>query len=127
MAHVTGHAGTTGTMGTKGKGRMAECIERCLECHKVCIQVIAQCLHKGGEHAAPEHIRLLLDCAEICQTSANFMLRGSEHHTQTCGVCADVCEACTEDCERLGDAMMKQCAEACRRCAASCSEMARMA
>jgi hypothetical protein len=31
---------------------------------------------------------LLLDCAEICQTAANFMLRNSELHSRTCAVCA---------------------------------------
>lgn len=25
----------------------------------------------------PSHMRLMFDCAEICQTIANFMLRGS--------------------------------------------------
>jgi len=25
---------------------------------------------------------MLLDCAEICETSANFMIRGSELHTE---------------------------------------------
>jgi len=82
----------------------------------------------GGEHAEAGHIRLLLDCAEICQTSANFMLRMSELHGQTCDVCADVCGRCAEDCERFGDdQMMQQCAAACRSCAESCHEMAEMA
>jgi hypothetical protein len=81
----------------------------------------------GGDHAETSHIRLLLDCAEICQTSANFMLRMSNFHNQTCGVCAEVCEHCARDCERFeDDEMMQQCAEACRSCARSCREMAGM-
>ena len=68
---------------------------------------------------------MLLDCAEICQTSANFMLRMSDLHGLTCGVCAEVCERCAEDCERfVDDIMMQACAQACRHCAASCREMA---
>jgi hypothetical protein len=82
----------------------------------------------GGRHAESAHIRLMLDCAEICQTSANFMLRGSELHSRTCGVCAEVCERCARDCEQLGDdAHMRACAEACRRCADSCKHMAALA
>jgi hypothetical protein len=70
----------------------------------------------------------LLDCAEICQTSANFMLRGSELHSRTCWACAEICERCARDCERLSDdAYMRACAEACRRCANSCKHMAAMA
>jgi hypothetical protein len=107
---------------------MQECIASCLNCHSVCLATITHCLEKGGRHAEMAHIRLMLDCAEICQTSANFMLRGSDMHSRTCGVCAEVCERCAQDCERLGDdTHMRACAEACRRCAASCKHMAAMA
>jgi hypothetical protein len=85
---------------------------------------VTYCLQKGGRHAEPAHIRLLQDCAEICQTSANFMLRGSELHTRTCGVCAKVCERCAAECARMSDdTQMKTCADMCRRCAESCQQM----
>lgn len=114
-------------MNTMIDQRMRECIQECHHCHDVCMETISNCLQMGGEHAKPRHIQLLMDCAEICQTSANFMLRMSEFHGQTCGVCAEVCERCAEDCERFDDEMMRQCAEACRSCASSCREMAQTA
>ncbi len=105
---------------------MRDCIANCTECHNICIETAAHCLEMGGEHAAAHHIHLLLDCAQICATSADFMLRGSELHGQTCGVCAEACERCAEDCERLAgdDEVMRRCAEVCRRCAESCRRMA---
>ncbi|HWW76412.1 MAG TPA: four-helix bundle copper-binding protein [Pyrinomonadaceae bacterium] len=105
---------------------MQQCIQNCTECHRACLEMVAHCLGVGGQHAEPAHIRLLLDCAEICQTSADFMIRGSEFHGRTCGVCAEVCTRCAEECERLAgdDEMMKRCAEICRRCADSCRQMA---
>jgi hypothetical protein len=104
---------------------MQECIDNCTECHAVCTETVMHCLRKGGEHAAPPHVRLLLDCADICRTSADFMLRRSELHTRTCGVCAEVCERCAEECERMADdEQMRRCAETCRRCADSCRRMA---
>ena len=103
---------------------MQHCIQMCTECHRVCLETVAHCLRMGGEHAQADHIRLLMDCAEICQTSANFMVRGSELHGRTCGVCAEVCERCAQDCDRFGDDFMKRCAETCRRCAESCRRMA---
>ncbi len=119
MNHDTGHQ-----MGAE----MQQCIEECLNCHSVCLTTVTHCLQMGGEHAEASHIRLLLDCAEICQTSANFMLRGSDLHAHTCEVCALVCERCAEDCERFpDDAQMRACAEACRRCVESCRRMAAMA
>jgi hypothetical protein len=104
---------------------MERCIDQCQECHEVCLQTIPHCLEKGGRHAEAAHIRLLLDCVDICQTSANFMIRGSELHTLTCGACAEICERCADDCARFGgDAEMQRCADVCRRCAESCLKMA---
>jgi hypothetical protein len=104
---------------------MQDCISNCLDCHLVCLATIAYCLEKGGDHAAPEHIRLLQDCAQICIASADFMLRRSPMHRMTCRICADICNACADDCSKLADdETMVLCAETCRRCAQSCAEMA---
>lgn len=104
---------------------MQQCIEHCFACHRICLQTVNHCLTMGGRHAETGHIRLLLDCAEICQTSANFMLRQSDFHALTCGVCAEICQRCAEDCARFGDdQMMQQCAQLCLRCAESCRQMA---
>lgn len=106
---------------------MQECIQNCTDCHQICLAMVPHCLSLGGQHAAPEHIKLLLTCADICQTSAHFMLLNSPLHMRTCALCADVCEQCALDCDRIGDdEHMRQCAETCRRCAASCRQMASM-
>lgn len=104
---------------------MQQCIQLCQECHNICLQTVTHCLHMGGMHVEAAHIRLLLDCAEICQSSANFMLRGSVLHTEICRACAVICERCADDCERFGDdAEMQHCAQTCRLCAESCRRMA---
>jgi hypothetical protein len=105
---------------------MEQCIENCTNCHRVCLETAAR--HFNGE-AAPKleekHVRLLLDCAEICRTSADFMIRGSEVHAHTCQACATICESCADACDQMGtDPYMAACAEICRRCAESCREMA---
>jgi hypothetical protein len=104
---------------------MQDCIKDCLDCHAVCLATIAHCLRRGGEHAVPDHIQLLQDCAQICSVSADFMLRASPLHQMTCRICAGICEMCADGCTRLADdEAMVLCVEACRRCAKSCGEMA---
>lgn len=104
---------------------MEKCISNCTECHKICLETAVYCLTKGGKHAEARHIQALLDCAQICTTSADFMIRHSDLHGRTCGLCAEACKRCAESCEAFGgDAQMKRCAEVCRRCAESCEEMA---
>ncbi len=107
---------------------MRQCIQNCRDCQHICMETIAHCLDMGGKHAEASHIRILLDCAEMCQTSANFMVRNSLRHGRTCVICAEVCELCAQDCERMREDMqMLACAEVCRRCAASCQRMAAVA
>jgi hypothetical protein len=104
--------------------RMQECVDLCRGCQDLCLESIGHCLELGGKHATPEHIRMLMACADICDTSARFMLLGSSYHVRTCGICAEICEACAKDCEQFDDDMMRRCADACRRCAESCRQMA---
>jgi len=105
---------------------MRDCIANCTDCHTICVETVTHCLEMGGKHAEASHIRELLDCAQACSTSADFMLRGSDLHAGTCSVCADACDHCAESCERIadGDELMLRCAEMCRRCAESCRRMA---
>lgn len=102
---------------------MKECIDRCLACYASCRgDAMNHCLEAGGEHTEPDHFRLMMNCAEICRTAADFMLTGSPMHTQVCAVCADVCEDCAVSCEDLEG--MEDCASACRACEESCRHMA---
>ena len=105
---------------------MRKCIENCVACHSGCVETTRHCLTRGGAHATPEHIMWLMDCAEICETSADFLLRGSERHPETCRICADICKRCADNCRRLadGDDVMLRCADLCTACAASCTAMA---
>ena len=104
---------------------MLRCIELCFDCHKACVQTLQYCLQQGGPHAEPQHVRLMMDCAEICQTSANFMLRGSPYHPITCLACAEVCRGCEEACRAFDDdEQMRLCADACASCADHCERMA---
>ena len=102
------------------------CIEECLNCHVACTTTAQYCIAQGGALADPDHVGLLLDCAEMCQTSANFMLRGSPYHPITCLACAELCRGCEESCRAVGgeDEQLQLCAEACASCAEHCERMA---
>ena len=103
--------------------QMQACIDTCTKCHQTCLhEAMNHCLEEGGEHVAPDHFRLMMNCAEMCQTSANFMLSGSALSRQVCGVCAEICDACAQSCEETEG--MEECARVCRECAESCRRMA---
>jgi uncharacterized protein DUF326 len=104
--------------------QMQRCIQECLSCFTVCEQTLQHCLRKGGRYVEAEHVKLLVDCAESCRMSAAMMSRESRYHGMHCAMCAEICKACEESCERFGDdAQMKACADACRSCSDACRKM----
>jgi hypothetical protein len=107
---------------------MQECVALCMDCHDVCLQMVGYLLEREDKKAASPRIRLLLDCAEMCQTAANFMVRGSAMHGLTCFVCSEICEATANECQQYADDPTEaECLDACRRCAESCRTMASQA
>jgi hypothetical protein len=105
---------------------MQRCIDECQRCHDVCLQAMTYGLRQSGHYVEPTHIVTLLDCAELCTTTVNVMLRGSARHRRTCELCAEICEACANSCAAVrDDDEMRRCEAECHRCAALCREMAR--
>jgi len=101
---------------------MQQCIDACLDCYRSCMETaMNHCLEMGGRHVDPDHFRLMTNCADICRTSAEFMMSASPMHAQVCAACAVVCDACAQSCEQIGG--MDDCAQACRDCAQLCHQM----
>jgi hypothetical protein len=104
---------------------MQENIQNCIECAKTCLKTIVYCIQKGGPFADSDHIQVLQDCARMCETAANFMMRDSHNHQITCAACAEICYLCAQSCEQyFDDVEIKKCAQIARSCARSCDSMA---
>ena len=102
---------------------MKACMDACHECHITCLHMaMNHCLEAGGRHAEPQHMKLMLDCAQICSVAIDFMARKPEHHRHICRECAEICRACASSCEGLDG--MEDCVAACRKCAEACDKMA---
>ena len=97
------------------------CVAACNDCSRVCLGHVRHCLDIGGDHADPDHIAMLLTCAQVCRTAAELMTLDSEWHPTFCDLCAQVCEECADACAAMDD--MQECTAACRQCAQSCRRM----
>lgn len=103
---------------------MKDCITACWDCRTLCQKTLFHhCLEMGGKHVEQRHVRLMIDCMEICQTAADFMVRGSDMHGAVCAACAEVCHACADSCDEVGGDEMMACAQLCRECGESCDDM----
>jgi hypothetical protein len=101
------------------------CAEWTSDCYSSCSQTLIYCLDAGGELAEPDHLRVLIDCAEICQCSQNSLLRRSKLSQLLATVAIEACEKCAESCRALdgSDDQLDSCADTCLQCAESCREL----
>jgi hypothetical protein len=103
---------------------MQDCIQACWRCRNECqITLLNHCLPMGGEHVAEDHVKIMMDCIQICQVAADFITRNSYLYAEVCETCAEICDACADSCEEIGGREMERCARICRECADLCREM----
>ncbi len=70
-------------------------------------------------------IQLDMECAAICYSAAQLMSLGSEKAIDICRLCADICEACGNECaQHTHHRHCQECAEICHFCAQECRSMA---
>ncbi len=106
------------------EGATENCIQSCLDCHRVCLETLRYCLQTGDQHSEYGFIRLLLDCANLSQMAAKFMLLASEFHPRLCELCALACERCVVECAQFtDDERIQHCATICRQCAETCQDI----
>jgi hypothetical protein len=103
---------------------LSRCVSECLDCRRACMEAAVDLLSDGKERPT-SLVAQLWDCADMCETNAGLMLRGSPLILRTCETCAEVCEGCAAGCDPfVDDLRLQACAQACRRCAASCRDTA---
>jgi hypothetical protein len=96
-----------------------ECITALQACHAACLQFATfDCLEGGILQVEANRIRLMLDCAEICQTAANFLIRDSDHYLRVCREAAVICEDLSSVCCKI--TTMKRVLVACNNCVSAC-------
>jgi hypothetical protein len=102
------------------------CAKACSDCQRACDSCASHCAHEVHAGNA-EHMPTLstcLDCADFCATASRISARGGVFADLICGACADACDRCAKECEKMThDEHMAMCAKQCRDCEAACRKM----
>ena len=108
---------------------LAAAIDAISDCAQACIADTDADLGEQDVTEMVRCIRLCLDCADICATTAGVTSRQTDYDAN---VTRPLLEACIASCKSSGDecqrhAMMhahcQVCAEACRRCEQACRQL----
>ncbi|WP_409298676.1 four-helix bundle copper-binding protein [Peribacillus sp. SCS-26] len=100
---------------------LRECAEACNACAEACEYCYRECLR--NEEVRREAVRLVRDCADVCNLVRQLITRESPYARVMCSVAANICDASARVCEQYEDDYCRRCAEACRRCADACREL----
>jgi hypothetical protein len=101
-----------------------EMIDELNRCANECNHCFSACLEEEDVKMMTRCIELDRECADICQLAASLLARGSENAESYLKVCAEICEACAEECAKHDNEHCKRCAEICSQCAEHCNQYA---
>ena len=103
---------------------MQACVQACMDCHRACTEMMMQCMKMGN--CDSNAMKTMMDCAQMCQMCADFMMRDSMMSPKVCMMCEEMCRMCAAACEPMAknDSMMMDCMKACLACAETCKTMA---
>ena len=111
-------------MSLNSNPKLESCIEACQRCAITCEHCSTACLNEDDVKMMVPCIMLDRSCAEMCALAAREMARGSMFANQTCRLCAEICQACGDECSKHQMDHCQECAEVCKECATACREMA---
>lgn len=109
--------------------RLAETLDTTLACARTCAVCADACLAEEAVAELRKCIRTNLDCAAVCQATAEILTRQTapdwsllSAQLQACG---EACHTCATECERHAKHMehCRLCMETCRSCASTCQRM----
>ena len=106
--------------------KFSACIDACNACAVACNHCAASCFQESDVKMMVKCIASDMDCAQICALAAAAMARGSEHAKAICALCADICQACGDECSKHNMDHCQKCANACLKCAEECRKMSTM-
>ncbi|MFC4354714.1 four-helix bundle copper-binding protein [Chryseomicrobium palamuruense] len=90
------------------------------DCALSCNHCFDACLGEENVEMMSGCIRLDRECADMCSYLEQAIMRNSPFISQLAIVCAEICEACAEECGKHNHDHCQRCAEACKKCSEAC-------
>ncbi|WP_041055899.1 four-helix bundle copper-binding protein [Jeotgalibacillus campisalis] len=106
--------------------KYAELLRIVHDCAAACNHCFVACLNEEDVNMMSGCIRLDRECADVCAFMEQAISRNSPFISQMAALCAEICEACGNECSTHADHHdhCRRCAEACFKCAEACKRIA---
>ncbi|EPY2276410.1 four-helix bundle copper-binding protein [Clostridium sporogenes] len=111
---------------TNSTDKFQKCIDECNRCAQACYECFKACLDEPDVGARKNCIKILVECAQMCEMSSGIMSMNGQFAKEHCQLCATICDKCAQECEMFKDDHCQKCAQECHTCANECRNMANM-
>lgn len=91
-----------------------------LKCSAFCKFCANQCLNEHNIEMLKDCIRLDNDCSDVCETTANYLIRESGFCNDLVKICEQICRQCSDECLKHEHEHCKECAKICKECEEMC-------
>lgn len=102
------------------------CIDACGRCAQACYECFEACINEPDLNARRSCVKMLIECAKMCEMSVGIMSMDGQFAKEHCGLCATICDKCAQECRMFKDEHCQKCAEECTNCATECRKMVGM-
>lgn len=127
--HVNQILGTHPSSATIDRQALTDAIDTITSCADTCTACADACLAEDKVADLRRCIRLNLDCADACRSTAAMLLRQTEPDVAVLRAaveaCEQACRSCGDECDKHAEMHehCRVCAEACRQCADACRQL----
>jgi len=90
------------------------CAAQCDACYMACLS------EKDVDHLQ-RCMALDQECYDLCMLTGKLLEKGSANANKYLDLCAEICMACAEECQKHKHDHCQQCASECRKCAEMCT------
>ncbi|MDS1003065.1 four-helix bundle copper-binding protein [Clostridium sporogenes] len=102
------------------------CIYACSRCAQACYECLNACLNEQDANPRKNCIKMLMECAKMCEMSVGLMAMNGQFAKDHCKLCATICDKCAQECKMVQDEHCQKCAQECTTCAEECNRMSGM-
>lgn len=96
--------------------------EQLMECAATCDYCFGACLNEENVMMMTRCIELDRECADICRLTASILTRDSENKESYLKLCAEICDACGDECGKHDNDHCRKCSKMCKECAEACEK-----
>ncbi|URZ09165.1 four-helix bundle copper-binding protein [Clostridium felsineum] len=108
---------------TEVTNQYQKCIDACVKCSQACYECFESCLNEPDIDRRRSCLKLLIECARMCEMSMAGMSMNSQFAKDHCKLCQVACDQCAKECSMFQDDHCQKCADVCRTCASECASM----